>query len=97
MTKLIPLDAAITAVNLAIWKSPIKARISTIDASNDTAEALRTIPTIDPAAIREVALREAAAVVASCTWSEYWIYDGDYVEPLHLSDCILALIKGEKK
>jgi len=43
MTKLIPLDAAIRAVNLAIWKSPIKAQISAIDASNDTAEALRAI------------------------------------------------------
>ena len=59
MTDLIPLDAAIAAVNLAIWKSPIKAQISTIDASNDTAEALRAIHTIDPAAIREAALREA--------------------------------------
>ena len=48
MTDLIPRDAAIRAVNLAIWKSPIKAQISTIDASNDTAEALRAIPTIDP-------------------------------------------------
>ena len=60
MTDLIPLDAAIRAVKLAIWKSPIKAQISTIDASNDTAEALRAIPTIDPAAIREAALKEAA-------------------------------------
>jgi hypothetical protein len=60
MTDLIPRDAAIAAVSLAIWKSPIKAQISTIDASNDTAEALRAIPTIDPAAIREAALREAA-------------------------------------
>ena len=59
MTDLIPRDAAIRAVNLAIWKSPIKAQISTIDASNDTAEALRAIPTIDPAAIREAALKDA--------------------------------------
>ena len=62
MTDLIPREAAIAAVNLAIWKSPIKAQISTIDASNDTAEVLRAIPTIDPAAIREAALREAAYV-----------------------------------
>ena len=56
MTDLIPRDAAIAAVNRAIWKSPIKAPISAFDASNDTAEALRAIPAIDPAAIREAAL-----------------------------------------
>ena len=82
MTKLIPFDAAIRAVNLAIWKSPIKAQISTIDASNDTAEALRAIPTIEPAAIREAALYELAEIARG---------DGPLDE-----EAILALI-GEKK
>lgn len=85
MTDLIPLDAAIRAVNLAIWKSPIKAQISTIDASNDTAEALRAIPTIDPAAIREAALKEAADVIRG-VWGDWSVCRQE----------ILALI-GEKK
>lgn len=97
MTKLIPLDAAIAAVNLAIWKSPIKAQISTIDASNDTAEALRAIPTIDPAAIREVALREAANIVEVLKgmYEEGGSPTAGMVLGVALED-ILALI-GEKK
>ena len=71
----------------------------------DAAAEIRAIPTIDPAcdhcgvdpaAIREAALREAAAVVAGCTWGDYWTCDGEYVEPLRLSDAILTMI-GEKK
>lgn len=90
MTKLIPLDAAIAAVNLAIWKSPIKAQISTIDASNDTAEALRAIPTIDPAAIREAVLIEAADAAINIDGI------GPSKMPQRWRDAILALI-GEKK
>ena len=90
MTDLIPRDAAIAAVNLAIWKSPIKAQISTIDASNDTAEALKAIPTIDPAAIREAALREAADHFALlAVLRKMWI-------AAEVEQAILALI-GEKK
>ena len=63
MTDLIPRDAAIAAVNLAIWKSPIKAQISTIDASNDTAEALRAIPTIDP---RDEVIKKLVGAVHNC-------------------------------
>ena len=49
MTKLIPLDAAIAAIECA-WTH------------TGALETIRTIPTIDPAAIREAALREAAYV-----------------------------------
>ena len=84
MTDLIPRDAAIRAVNLAIWKSPIKAQISTIDASNDTAEALHAIPAIDPAAIREAAVE---------IWKLANSRDPD--DPMFIA-AILAMI-GEKK
>lgn len=93
MTDLIPLDAAIRAVNLAIWKSPIKAQISTIDASNDTAEALRAIPTIDPAAIREA----AEALREECPWRDDTSSYREWHEYRRaIANNLLALI-GEKK
>ena len=95
MTDLIPRDAAIAAVNLAIWKSPIKAQISTIDASNDTAEALQTLPTIDPAVIREAALKEAADIASGHDYSLQSSTAAD-VRAQNISAAILALI-GEKK
>jgi len=97
MTDLIPRDAAVAAVNRAIWKSPIKAQISAIDASNDTAEALRAIPAIDPAAIREAALREAVKSLRD--WQNNLIhhrYKETAITVGMSADAVEALI-GEKK
>lgn len=72
MTKLIPLDAAIAAITIGHTVTQHE-------------KALRAIPTIDPAAIREAALREAAE-----------LFDADNVFSAPQRRRILALI-GEKK
>ena len=80
MTDLIPRDAAIGAIerwwmcSQTTWQSPM-----TI---------LRAIPTIDPAAIREAALREAAAEIKL-----WWASVDDAREP---DELIITMI-GEKK
>jgi len=78
MTKLIPLDAAIAAITIG----------HTITQHE---KALRAIPTTDPAAIREAALREAADAKA-------FFHGTKTYKPIMRPwrDAIFALI-GEKK
>ena len=88
MTDLIPLDAAIdrlTALSCddnAHWGAII--------------DALRAIPAIYPAAIREDALREAAAVIIDIR-DRHGVMPSRYeIMPQRWREAILALI-GEKK
>lgn len=90
MTKLIPLDAAIAAITLG----------RTI---NQNARALQAIPTIDPAAIREAALIEAAGLIADMsriithTDEDLGMLTGrNLIDPRKAAAAIIALI-GEKK
>ena len=86
MTDLIPLDAAIGAIerwwmcSQTTWQSPM-----TI---------LRALPTIDPAAIREAALREAARIIVTHEMGTPMHSPPQLLTEAH--DRILALI-GEKK
>lgn len=84
MTKLIPLDAAIAAITLG----------RTI---TQNARALQAIPTIDPTAIRNAALREA--IQALRDWQDNLILCGYREAPVTVgmaADVVESLI-GEKK
>ena len=81
MTDLIPLDAAIEeALMDAVWAA-LKSDATDLGKQQRILSAMRAIPAIYPAAIREAALREAAAS-----------FDADS----NIAQTILALI-GEKK
>ncbi len=75
MTKLIPLDAAIAAITIGHTVTQHE-------------KALRAIPAIDPAAIREAALREA---LTACV-----MHGQKSKTAMAISAALLALI-GEKK
>ena len=103
MTDLIPLDAAIAAlekwvqVSQSTWQSPMTV--------------IRAIPTIDPAAIREAALREAETVVRQALVDAAYVYGSEpmkaksamFKAAVYATNAILALIGkansmiGEKK
>lgn len=100
MTKLIPIDASIAAVREYIDDTGSELEKWDID------QILHAIPAIDPAAIREAALREAAELVRSTAYTSNG--DNRSLEPvatglagmdMHhatIAAAILALI-GEKK
>lgn len=95
---MIPRDAAHEEAFMdAVWAA-LKADATDLGKQRHILTALRAIPAIDPAAIREAALREAAALM----FEDLWITaDNDreegYDEGLSAAHyAILALI-GEKK
>ena len=116
MTKLIPLDAAIACLT-ETFKGIGEREIDTLDGWWETSSEcdfgadrlntaiveLHTLPAIDPAAIREAALKEALDAVSRAAWK----HNGDDSYSAGLEDgarkqneddyeAILALI-GEKK
>lgn len=86
MTDLIPLDAAIDAL-VSNTDLAFKACQTSVDA-------LRAIPTIDPAAIRDAALIEAARIIVTHEMGTPMHSPPQLLTEAH--DRILALI-GEKK
>ena len=84
MTKLIPLDAAIAVLAHDRIRMNVSGTEFRVISTQDHIDAIRAIPTIDPAAIRDAALKEAAELC-----DRY-----PYVEGVKTA--ILALI-GEKK
>lgn len=95
MTDLIPRDAAIEAIE-KWWNEP--------QSTAQTPMALiRAIPAIDPAAIREAALKEAAGLIADMsriithTDEDLGTLTGrNLIDPRKAASAIIALI-GEKK
>ena len=84
MTKLIPRDAAIAVLAHDRIRMNVSGTEFRVISTQDHIDAIRAIPTIDPAAIRDAALKEAAELC-----DRY-----PYVEGVKTA--ILALI-GEKK
>lgn len=103
MTDLIPRDAKHEEAFMdAVW-SALKADTTDLRKQQRILAAIRAIPTIDPAAIREAALKEALDAVSRAAWK----HNGDDSYSAGLEDgarkqneddyeAILALI-GEKK
>ena len=91
MTDLIPRDAAIAVLahdRIRMNGSGTEFRVIS---TQDHIDAIRAIPTIDPAAIREAALREAAALIRPSLEPSG---NGIVVAALHReADAILALIQ----
>ena len=84
MTNLIPRDAAIAVLAHDRIRMNVSGTEFRVISTQDHIDAIRAIPTIDPAAIREAAIREALEIL----WEEGWL-GSSYTR-------ILALI-GEKK
>jgi len=87
MTDLIPRDAAIMAIIKQIGEGTEQWVQGNNSAVYACRASLRAIPTIDPAAIREAALREAADIAIKMN-------NGETAKAIHRA--ILTLI-GEKK
>lgn len=104
MNKLIPLDAAIAALDShAHGKTTLGGQTYRSITLGVAVEALQAIPTIDPAAIREAALRDAAGLIANMsriithTDEDIGTLTGrNLIDPRKAAAAILALI-GEKK
>lgn len=98
MTKLIPRDAAIAAVYHADSFELSLCGTSRIE------ERIELIPTIDPTAIREAALREAETVVRQALVNAAYVHGSEpmkaksamFKAAVYATNAILALI-GEKK
>jgi len=97
MTDLTPLDAALTFVNSKVTNSGYSILGRRIE------QGIAAIPAIDPAAIREAALREALDAVSLAAWKHcgddsysIGLDTGARVQNEADRDAILALI-GEKK
>ena len=103
MTDLIPRDAKHEeALMDAVW-SALKADTSDLGKQQRILIAFRAIPAIDPAAIREAALKEAAGLIADMsriithTDEDLGTLTGrNLIDPRKAAAAILALI-GEKK
>ena len=94
MTDLIPRDAKHEEAFMdAVW-SALKADTSDLGKQQHILAAFRAIPTIDPAAIREEALREAARIIVTHEMGTPMHSPPQLLTEAH--DRILALI-GEKK
>ena len=95
MTDLIPLDAALVSLySHAHGTTTLGGQTYRSITLEVAVEALQAIPTIDPAAIREAALREAARIIVTHEMGTPMHSPPQLLTEAH--DRILALI-GEKK
>lgn len=100
MTDLIPRDAAASVCDKHSYSNNpyVSGRMA------DAAAEIRAIPTIDPAAIREAALREAETVVRQALVNAAYVHGSEpmkaksamFKAAVYATNAILALI-GEKK
>jgi len=91
MTDLIPRDAAIMAIIKQIGEGTEQWVQGNNSAVYACRASLRAIPTIDPAAIREAALRDAIEKIAKHKADEYSNYG------LKVANHIILAMIGEKK
>lgn len=95
MTDLIPRDAAIAVLAHDRIRMNVSGTEFRVISTQDHIDAIRAIPAIDPAAIRDAALKEAADIASGHDYSLQSSTAAD-VRAQNISAAILAMI-GEKK